>query len=98
MIKKTELIDGQWLPANPTPPHPRGKVSLGLKTIESVRLEMSRVYRECRTGALDPAIATKLTFILGQIGRLIEAGDLERRVEQLESYDEITTEKARRKS
>ena len=98
MIKKTELIDGQWLPANPTPLHPRGKVSLGLKTIESVRLEMSRVYRECRTGALDPATATKLTFILGQIGRLIEASDLERRVEQLESYDEITTEKARRKS
>jgi len=98
MIKKPELIEGQWLPANPTPSHKKGKVSLGLKTIESVRLEMSRVYRECRTGALDPAIATKLTFILSQIGRLIEVSDLESRVGQLENTNENTTEKAHRKS
>lgn len=98
MTKKLETIDGEWLPANPTPYQKKGKVSIGLKKIEDVRMEMSRVYRECRNGTIDPSVGTKLTFMLAQIGRLIETADLERRVEQLENADEITTEKAHRKS
>jgi len=66
MIKTTQVVDGEWLPASPTSCHKRGQVSVGLKKIEDVRMEMSRVYRECRAGGLDPSIATKLTFILSQ--------------------------------
>lgn len=44
-----------------------------LKTLDDVRLEMARVYRDMRTGKIDPADGTKLAFVLANIGKLIEA-------------------------
>lgn len=96
MTKKAEILEGDWLPADPSPRSRRGKVSVGLKKIEDVRLEMSRVYRDCRNGVIDATVGAKLTFILASIGRLIETGDLERRIEQLENDHAVPSEKTRR--
>lgn len=98
MTKKPETLDGEWLPANPTPSKSRGKVSIGLKKIEDVRMEMSRVYRDCRSGAIDASVGARLTFILVSIGRLIETTDMEQRIEQLENANEITSKKPHRES
>ena len=45
---------------------------------------MVRVYKEARQGTLDSQTASRLTFMLTAIGRLIESSDLEHRLEQVE--------------
>lgn len=57
---------------------------IDLKTIDDVRVEMARVYRDMRGGQIDPAVGTRLAYVLSQIGRLIESGDIEKRLEALE--------------
>ena len=55
-----------------------------LTTLPQVRREMIRVYREARSGTLPSGEATRLTFILQAIAKLIEQGDTEARLEELE--------------
>ena len=55
-----------------------------LKTIDDVRVEMGRVYRNMRSGKIDSQDGTRLVYVLAQIGKLIEAGDIEKRLEALE--------------
>jgi hypothetical protein len=62
----------------PTPPR------IDLKTVDDVRVEAARVYRDMRAQRIDTADGTKLVYVLGVIGKLIEAGELEKRVEALE--------------
>jgi hypothetical protein len=62
----------------PTPPR------IDLKTIDDVRVEMARVYRDMRAGKLETADGTKLAYVLSQLGKLIESGELEKRLEALE--------------
>jgi hypothetical protein len=57
---------------------------IDLKTIDDVRLEMARVYRDMRSRSIDTQDGTRLTYVLAQIGKLIESGELERRIESLE--------------
>lgn len=57
---------------------------IDLKTIDDVRVEMARVYRDMRAGRIDTADGTKLAYVLSQIGKLIESGELEKRLEALE--------------
>lgn len=57
---------------------------VNLKTLDGVRLEMSKVYRAMKTGGLDGADGTKRAYVLSLIGKLIEAGDLAERIEALE--------------
>ena len=57
---------------------------IDLKTNDDVRVEMARVYRDMRAGELETADGTKLAYVLSQIGKLIEAGELEKRLEALE--------------
>jgi hypothetical protein len=45
---------------------------------------MARVYREARGGKMDASEAGRFAYILTGIGKLIEATDLEKRLEQLE--------------
>ncbi len=70
---------------------PRGS---DLKTIDDVRVEMARVYRDMRAGRLETADGTKLAYVLGQIGKLIEAGEIEKRLEALEGV--LTSRKVRK--
>lgn len=45
---------------------------------------MARVYREARGGMIDASEASRLAYILSSIGKLIEATDIENRLQQLE--------------
>jgi hypothetical protein len=73
------MLRASSVPATPSPPRV-GR----LDTLARVRLEMTRLYREARTGKLDSQEATRLAFILQSIARLIEGGDFERRLDEIE--------------
>lgn len=61
------------------PPLPRVR----LDTLERVRREMARLYVEAKHGRRDVQDASRLANILGMIGRFIEGGEVERRMDEL---------------
>jgi hypothetical protein len=67
------------------PPTPKLRKRYKLHTIEEVRREMARVYRDARTGAIDAKLGARLAYMLTQIAQLIESGELEKRVRELEA-------------
>jgi len=83
MAKKTpasRAITGEVL--DPTPRGRAGPIKLG--TPDEMRLELGRVYREMRAGTLDPAVGTKLAFVLGEIRKAYETSVVERRIQAME--------------
>ncbi len=58
--------------------------SIHLKTINDVRLEMAKVYRDMKLQKIPTSDGTRLVYVLVQIGKMIELHDIEKRVEQLE--------------
>ncbi len=56
-----------------------------LDTLNDVRREMAKVYRESRSDVIDPVTGTKLVWMLQAVGKAIETGDLEKRIEILEN-------------
>jgi len=64
----------------PTP----SRLRLPLASIEDVRRELARLYREAKSGRRDVQDASRLAHILGALGRMIEGADLERRIAALE--------------
>lgn len=75
--KSPVVHEGQVLRAIPTP-------QLKLATIEDCRREMARVYRDARTATADTADASRLVYMLTSIAKMIEIGQLEQRITQLE--------------
>lgn len=69
----------------PTPPPSQRRIRL--KTIDDVRVEMARTYVEVRNGKLTPEVGTKLSFMLGQLARLIEGSEMLVRMEALEAQE-----------
>jgi hypothetical protein len=59
-----------------------------LKTIDHVRLEMAKVYRDMKSQSIPTSDGTRLVYVLGQIGKMIELFDIEKRVEKLEAKNE----------
>lgn len=57
---------------------------IDLKTIDDVRVEMARVYRDARAGRIEAQQGTRLVYMLSQIGKLIESAEIEKRLEALE--------------
>jgi len=72
------MLNGKELIPNPAPRVGR------LDTLQAVRRELSRVYRDARTGKIDPQDGTRFAFILSSIAKLIESSDLEERIAKLE--------------
>ena len=64
-------------------PRPRGR-GARLGNLKQVRSEMVKVYREVRSGQIEPADGTKLTYMLKQIFDAIQIEQLETRLEALE--------------
>jgi len=60
------------------------RVRAKLDTIADVRREMAKLYRMARAETLDVQDAARLANILMLIGRLIEGGEFEKRLEALE--------------
>jgi hypothetical protein len=55
-----------------------------LATLLDVRREMSRVYRQCRSGQIRPEDGSRYTYMLSQIGRVLQVVEVDARVEALE--------------
>lgn len=72
------IHEGQALRVLPTP-------QLKLASIEDCRREMARVYRDARSSATDMGDASRLVYMLSSIAKLIEVGELEKRLTALES-------------
>ncbi len=64
---------------------PGGKRAIRLKSLNDVRVEMSRVYSDARRNQIPTDQASKLVFILSQAGRVIEGSTLEDRLKALEA-------------
>jgi hypothetical protein len=75
---EAEIVAGSAIAVLPTPPR------IDLKTIDDVRVEAARVYRDMRAGRIEPAIGTRLVYVLSVLGKLIEAGEIEKRLEAVE--------------
>ena len=63
------------------PPTPQ---KINLSTIDDVRREMARVYRDMRSREIDPQDGTRLTYVLAQLGKMHELADMEQRMIALE--------------
>ena len=57
---------------------------LRLNTVDLVRRELVKLYRDGRDGRRDTQDVSRLANVLALIGRMIEGGDLERRIAALE--------------
>ena len=55
-----------------------------MDTLQNVKSEMAKVYRESRSGLIDLQDATKQVWILQAIGKVIVDAELEKRIELLE--------------
>jgi hypothetical protein len=53
-------------------------------SVKGCRQEMSRIYRLTRDGFIEPDVGSKLTYMLGQISKLIIEAEIEARVRRLE--------------
>ena len=57
---------------------------IDLKSIDDVRIEMARVYRDMKSQKIATGDGTRLVYVLGQIGKMIELYEIEKRLEVLE--------------
>jgi hypothetical protein len=62
-------------------PSPR---RINLDSLDNVRREVARLYREARSGMLPTSEATRLAFLLQVLAKLHEVTTLERRIAALE--------------
>jgi|GEM_PF-2421615 len=73
MSEQTNLIiDSTSHEANGLPSIKNVRYRCKLDTAEDVRREIAKLYRETRSGLLDPSDATKLGWLLGELRKTIE--------------------------
>jgi len=72
-------IDGATLSVIPT-----GRRRAVLNTLGGVRREMARIYREAESGKRETSEASRLVYMLGQIGKALELAEIEARLKALE--------------
>ena len=77
-------IDGATGEIDTLPPSKDKRYRCKLDTMADIKSEMAKVYREARTGLVDVQDATKLTWCLQAVAKVIETSDLEKRIEILE--------------
>jgi len=77
-------VDGVTGQVTNLPPTRNTRYRAKLDSISDVKREMAKVYREARSGVVDVQDATKLTWCLQAVAKVIEGSDLERRLELLE--------------
>jgi len=70
--------------SSPRTPTPR---RFALTSLRAVRRELARTYWQARDGELELTDASKLSFILASLGKIIESADLEARVRELENLE-----------
>ncbi len=75
-----ETIDGATLRLLPTTRRRKPQ----LTTLEGVRVELARVYREMEDGRRDSQVGSRLVYALTQIAKVLELTEIERRLDLLE--------------
>jgi hypothetical protein len=65
-------------------PTPRPRSRVALRTLNEVAEELARVYRLADRRVIEWPEATKRAFVLTTLGKVIEAGVIERRLSDLE--------------
>jgi hypothetical protein len=75
-------INGSTGKVESLPPQVRYRCKLD--SLNDIKREMAKVYRESRSNVIDPVTGTKLVWMLQSIGKVIEGSDLEKRIEILE--------------
>jgi hypothetical protein len=55
-----------------------------LRTMADCRRFLSRLILDTREGKVEPGFASRLTYMVATLGRLIEGDDIERRIAKLE--------------
>lgn len=78
--KKNQAIEGEVIPASPSP---LPRIRLG--TIRDCRREMAKLYTEARSGKLQTADAGRLVWMLQAIVGVIRDSELEKRIAALEA-------------
>ena len=83
------MIDLSVTQSSVTVENTSGKVvatpkKIDLSTINDVRLEMASVYRAMKGGCIEAGDGSRLVYVLGQIGKMIEAHEIVLRVDKLE--------------
>jgi len=74
-------IDGATLKLLPTPRRRKPQ----LTSLEGVRCEMARIYREMESGKRESQEGSRLVYVLTQIGKVLELTEIERRLTALET-------------
>ena len=69
---------------SPSPPRGAKRLRLRLNTIDDVKKELGRLYREARAGEVETHEASKMANMLAILGRIIEGADLEERMDVIE--------------
>ncbi len=64
---------------------PPSRVRCKLNTVDDVKAEMARLYREGKSGARSVSDVSRLANVLSLMGRLIEGADFEARMAALEA-------------
>jgi hypothetical protein len=85
------MLNGQKLELTPPPPSKVGR----LNSFRAIRVELTRVYRDMRSGKIPSCEGTRLAFVLTAIARVLEQGDLEQRIERLEGATAAAAHKER---
>lgn len=65
-------------------PTPHSARFIRLATVDDVRVELARVYRETRGLKLAPDLGSKLTYMLVQLARVTEVVTVEKRLREIE--------------
>jgi hypothetical protein len=75
----TETRAGRGIQLVPTP-----SPTIHLKTLDDVRIEMAKVYRDMKLGRVACQDGTRLVYVLSQLGRVIEVDKIAGRIEAIE--------------
>ena len=81
--KRPETIDGAT--GKPEPPPPR---RIDLSSLRDVRIELAALYRKIDAGEIESSDGSRRAYVLRTLADIIEAADLERRIQELEDRRE----------
>lgn len=76
--KNFAVIDGKTGSVEPHAPR------INLSSLEDVRLEMAKVYRDMRAGRIESGDGSRLVFVLAQLAKLHEMVEVASRLAALE--------------
>ena len=68
----------------PVPTPPAAAKSISLHSLEALKREMGKVYRDMRQGRIDTQDGTRLVYVLSQMAKVHEIAVLEKRLTDLE--------------